>query len=89
MVSTSGLLDQWLKSPDFHSGEHGFEPRTGHVYVAQLVERWTVNPVVGDSTSLVHPFGPLAQSVERNAVNVVVLGSSPRGPSISLRSSSE
>ena len=51
------------------------------VDVAQLVESRIVIPVVVGSSPIVHPkFGPLAQLVEQETLNLLVRGSNPRGP---------
>ncbi len=54
------------------------------VGVAQLVEPRVVIPVVVGSSPIVHPtflqVGPLAQLVEQETLNLLVRGSSPRGP---------
>ena len=64
------------------------------VGVAQLVEPRVVIPVVVGSSPIVHPtflveahstrsqVGPLAQLVEQETLNLLVRGSSPRGPTI-------
>ena len=56
------------------------------VGVAQLVEPRLVMPVVAGSSPVFHPIflkvGPLAQLVEQETLNLLVRGSSPRGPTI-------
>jgi hypothetical protein len=57
------------------------------VGVAQLVEPRVVIPVVVGSSPIVHPtfawndaFGPLAQLVEQETLNLLVVGSIPTRP---------
>ena len=49
--------------------------------VAQLVEPRVVVPVVVGSSPIVHPkSGPLAQLVEQETLNLLVVGSIPTRP---------
>jgi hypothetical protein len=51
------------------------------VDVAQLVESRIVIPVVVGSSPIIHPrFGPLAQLVEQETLNLLVESSSLSGP---------
>ena len=54
------------------------------VDVAQLVEPRVVIPAVVGSSPIVHPiqeeFGPLAQLVEQETLNLLVVGSIPTRP---------
>jgi hypothetical protein len=53
------------------------------VGVAQLVEPRVVIPVVVGSSPIVHPIfydGPLAQLVEQETLNLLVVGSTPTRP---------
>jgi hypothetical protein len=52
------------------------------VGVAQLVEPRVVIPVVVGSSPIVHPryLGPLAQLVEQETLNLLVVGSIPTRP---------
>ena len=54
------------------------------VAVAQLVEPWIVIPVVVGSSPISHPIflGPLAQLVEQETLNLLVVGSTPTRPTI-------
>ena len=56
------------------------------VDVAQLVESRVVIPVVVGSSPIVHPIknGPLAQLVEQETLNLLVVGSIPTRPTKSL-----
>jgi hypothetical protein len=56
------------------------------VDVAQLVESRVVIPVVAGSSPVVHPTnlnGPLAQLVEQETLNLLVVGSIPTRPTTS------
>ena len=51
------------------------------VGVAQLVEPWIVIPVVVGSSPIARPsLGPLAQLVEQETLNLLVVGSNPTRP---------
>ena len=55
------------------------------VDVAQLVESRIVIPAVAGSSPVVHPIfisGPLAQLVEQETLNLLVVGSIPTRPTI-------
>ena len=54
--------------------------------VAQLVEPRVVIPVVVGSSPIVHPneLGPLAQLVEQETLNLLVVGSIPTRPTTRL-----